>query len=165
MKSIILTVAAAALLAIPTLRAADEKPADKPAGDKPAGERPNRGPGGPGGPGGRFGGTPEERVKRITEQLGLTPEQAEKIKAIYEKGAEANKALREKGFNNLTDEEKTKMRDSMKAQQDEIAAILTPEQKKKQEEARGQRGGPGGGRRGGGAAPGAPAGAPAAPGK
>jgi len=112
-----------------------------------------------------FVGTPEERVKRMTEQLGLTPEQAEKIKAIYEKGAEANKALREKGFNNLTDEEKTKMRDSMKAQQDEIAAILTPEQKKKQEEARGQRGGPGGGRRGGGAAPGAPAGAPAAPGK
>lgn len=158
MKSTILTVAAAALLVIPTLRAED-KPADKPAGDKPAGERPGRGPGGPGG---RFNASPEERVKRMTEQLGLTPEQAEKIKAIYEKSAEANKALREKGFQNLSEEERTKMRESMKQTQDDVAAVLTPEQKKKMEELRPQRGGPGGpggpgGRRGGGA-PGAPGG-------
>lgn len=152
MKSIILTVAAAALLVIPTLRAED-KPADKPAGDKPAGERPGRGQGGPGG---RFNATPEERVKRMTEQLGLTPEQAEKIKAIYEKSAEANKALREKGFQNLTDEERTKMRESMKQTQDDVNAVLTPEQKKKLEESRPQRGagGPGGRRGGGAGAPG-----------
>jgi Spy/CpxP family protein refolding chaperone len=159
MKRTILTIAAAALLVIPTF-GADEKPAgDKPAGDKPAGERPNRGPGGPGG--GRFGGTPEERVKRMTEQLGLTPEQAEKIKAIYEKSAAANKDIIAKG-RDMTEEDRTKLRDSMKAVQDEVGAILTPEQKKKQEEARAQRGGPGGGRRGPGA-PGAPGGAPVPP--
>src|SRR6185436_309391 len=72
MKKHILTVAAAALLAIPTFLSAQDKPApDKPA---PGGERPGRG--GPGGPGGRAGAfTAEAQLKRLTEQLTLTQEQ------------------------------------------------------------------------------------------
>ncbi len=154
MKSKFLTVAAAALLVIPTLRAEDKPPGDKPPGDKPPGERPGRGPGGPGGAGGRF--SPEERLKRMTEELSLTPDQVTKIKAIFDKNAEAMKALRDKGRDNLTEEDKTKMRESFKAQQEEIANVLTPEQKKKQEETR-QRGGGPGGRRGPGG-PGGPGG-------
>lgn len=134
MKSTFLTVAAAALLIIPSLRAED-KPADKPAGDKPAGGR-------PGGPAGRF--TPEERIKRMTEELSLTPEQVDKIKAIYAKNADALKAVREKGRENLTEEDKTKLQEAMKAQREEVAAVLTPEQKKKLEERGPGRGGPGG---------------------
>jgi Spy/CpxP family protein refolding chaperone len=129
MKQHILTVAAAALLSIPTFSFAEDKPAgDKPAGDKPAGER--------GGPGGRGAGRmdPEARVKFLTEKLSLTQEQQDKIKAIYAKSAEANKAAREKGFQNLSEEERTKMRESMKAQQEEVNAVLTPEQQAKMKE-------------------------------
>jgi Spy/CpxP family protein refolding chaperone len=154
MKSTILTVAAAALLVIPTLRAQDKPAGDKPA--PPAGERPNR-PGG--GAGGRFGGTPEERVARMKEQLGLSDEQVTKITAIYKKSAEATKAITDKGRDNMTEEDRTKLRESFQTTQKEVGEVLTPEQKKKMEEQRGQRGGPGGGRRGGGAG-GAPGGAP-----
>lgn len=153
--TILTTIAAAALLTIPTLNAQDKPAGDKPAGDKPAGERPE---GRRGGAGGRFGGTPEERVARMKEQLGLNDEQVTKIKAIYEKNAESTKALREKGFQNLSEEERTKMRESMQAVQKEVGDVLTPEQKKKLEESR-QRGPGGEGRRRGGGdapAPGAP---------
>ena len=74
MKHITLTlsIAATALLTLPTLSlAADEK--------KPEGRR----PGGAGGPGGRF--SPEDRLKRMTETLGLTQDQQDKIKAIFAK--------------------------------------------------------------------------------
>ena len=139
MKSYILTVAALALLSNITI--AEEKPAGGPAGGKPAGER--RGPGGEG----RFG-TPEERLKKMTEHLGLTQEQQEKIKAIFAKTADELKALRDKGRENLTEEDKTKFRDAMKAQFEEIGNVLTPEQKEKMKKAReehgGRRGGPGG---------------------
>ncbi len=152
MKKHILTVAAAALLSIPTFTLAEDKPAgDKPAGDKPApgaGERPGRGPGGPGG---RNAFSPEERIKRMTELLTLTQEQQDKIKAIYAKQAEAMKALQEKGRDKLTDEDRTKMRESFTETQKEVNAVLTDEQKKKWEESRPQRGQGGGGRRGGGA--------------
>ena len=152
MKQQILTIAAAALLSIPTLSLAQDKPAgDKPAGDKPAGER-------PGGPGGGRGGrmaNPEERLKFLTEKLSLTQEQQDKIKAIYAKNAESNKALREKGFQNLTEEERTKFREAMQAQTEEVNAVLTPEQKEKMKELAPRRGeGRGGqGRPGGDAKP------------
>jgi Spy/CpxP family protein refolding chaperone len=150
MKQQILTIAAAALLSIPTLSLAQDKPAgDKPAGDKPAGER----PGGPGGRGGRFGGSPEERVKFLTEKLSLTQEQQDKIKAIYAKNADTFKAAREareKGTE-LSEEERTKMREAMRAQNEEVTALLTPEQKEKMKELAPRRGeGRGGGGRPGG---------------
>lgn len=141
MKSTILTVAAAALLVIPTLRAED-KPADKPAGDKPAGDK----PAGERPPGGRPGGgrtmSPEDRLKFMTERLGLTQEQQDKIKAIYAKNADKFKAMREKGFQNLTDDEKKEMGELRKAEMEEVSSVLTDEQKKKLAE--GRRGGPGG---------------------
>ena len=94
--------------------------------------------------GGRGFGTPEERLKRMTETLGLSQEQQDKIKAIYAKDADAMKALREKGRENLTEEDKTKMRELMKLQIEAVQAVLTEEQKTKMKEAFQRRGGPGG---------------------
>jgi Spy/CpxP family protein refolding chaperone len=109
-------VAAAALFAIPTAALAQ---------DKPAGEAPARGERGRG----RF--SPEARLKRMTESLGLTQEQQDKMKAIYEKNAPVFKELMAKGRENLTEEDKTKFRALMKAQGEAIKAVLTPEQKEK----------------------------------
>ena len=132
-----LSVAAAALFTLPTTSfGADEK--------KPERKRPE-GAGAPGA--GRF--SPEDRIKHMTETLGLTAEQQEKVKAIFAKGADQMKALREKGRDNLTEEDKTKMKEFFKSQQEEIAAILTPEQKEKQKAEMEKRGGPGGRRPGG----------------
>jgi Spy/CpxP family protein refolding chaperone len=96
------------------------------------------GPGGPGGPGGgRQGGG-----MRMLDQLGLTEAQKTKLKALTEKQREESTALRKKHM-------------------EQISELLTPEQKKKLEEARKKamgtsRGGPGGpnGAIGGGGKPG-----------
>ena len=109
-------VAAAALFAIPTAALAQ---------DKPAGEAPARGERGRG----RF--SPEERLKRMTESLGLTQEQQGKMKAIYEKNAPVFKEFMATGRENLTEEDKTRLRELMKAQGKAIEAVLTPEQKEK----------------------------------
>ena len=161
MKSYILTVAATALLSIPTINFAEDKLAAGPVGDKPAGERPHRpgGPGGerphrPGGPGGeRHSGSPEERLKMMTERLGLTQDQQDKIKAIYAKNADTMKAFREKGRENLTEDDKAKIRELMKAQFEEVSNVLTPEQKEKMKKAREEHGGGRGGKPGEGAKP------------
>ena len=134
-----LSVAAAALFTLPASSfAADEK--------KPERKRPE----GAGAPGGRF--SPEERLKRMTESLGLSQEQQDKIKAIQEKNGPAMKEIFAKGRENVTEGDKTKVREMMKAQQEEIAAVLTPEQKEKfkaEMEKRRAEGGPGGRRPGG----------------
>lgn len=116
MKNFTLTlgIAATALLTLPTLSlAADEK--------KPEGKR----------PGGGQRMNPEERLKKMTETLGLSQEQQDKIKAIYEKNGPAMKELMAKGRENRTEEDKTKMKEFFKTQMEEISAILTPEQKEK----------------------------------
>lgn len=131
MKYITLTLAATALLTLPSLSfAADEKPARRPG----ATDRVN----------------PEERLKRMTEMLSLTQEQQDKIKALQEKNGPAMKELMAKGRENLTDDDKTKMREMMKTQMEETTAILTPEQKEKWKAEMEKRGGPGapGGKRG-----------------
>lgn len=136
-----IAMAATALLFTTQITSAQDKPADKPAdkpGDKPEGGRPG---------GGRGFGSPEDRLKAMTERLGLTQEQQDKIKAIYAKDADAMKALRDKGRENLTEEEKTKMRDAFKAQGEAIQAVLTDEQKAKMKEGFQRRGGPGGDRK------------------
>ena len=74
---------------------------------------------------------PAERLKKMTEELGLTQEQQDKIKAIYEKNAPQFKDLMAKGRENLSEDDKTKMRELFKTQTEEIAAVLTPEQKEK----------------------------------
>lgn len=135
MKTTIKSIAIAALALCSTqfTNAQDEK---KPEGRPPGGER-------------RGGGSPEERLKMMTERLGLTQEQQDKIKAIYAKDAEAMKALFEKGRDNLTDEDKKKMGEMRKAQMEAVQAVLTEEQKTKMKESFQRRGpgGPGGDRK------------------
>ena len=77
--------------------------------------------------------TPEEQVKALKESLKLTDEQAEKIKAIFAKGQEKRRALRED--QNLSQEDRrAKMREIQTAQEEEIKPILTPEQQTKWKE-------------------------------
>ncbi len=85
---------------------------------------------------------PEARLKFMTEQLGLDADQQAKIKAIYEKNAAKIKELMAKGFENLTDADKTAMRDYFTSQLEEISAILTPEQQQKLKDMRPQGRGP-----------------------
>jgi len=148
----ILSLAVAGLCAVPSsLRAEDAVPPKPPGGDKappPSGEKPGPKPDGerraPGGPGGRM--NPEERMKMMTEKLGLTQEQQDKIKAIYEKNGPQLRELMAKGRENLSEADKEKARGIMKSQFEEIGAVLTPEQKEKMKELRGP-GGPGGDRK------------------
>ena len=125
---ITLTLTSAVLLAAPTFtRAEDPKP------DAPKGQR------GAGGPGGRF--SPEERLKRMTETLTLTQEQQDKVKAIIEK----DKAKFEELAKLTPEERRPKAAEMMKAQMEEIGAVLTQEQKDKMkadmEKRRAERGG------------------------
>ena len=122
--------------------------------DKPAGEKPKRPEGGrPGAPGGRF--SPEARLKHMTETLGLTQEQQDKIKAIFEGGREEMAKLRELPEG----ERREKFGEFMKAQNEKVLAVLTPEQKEKQKaefEKRRGEGRPGGERKPGERKPDAP---------
>lgn len=144
------------LLAVTGLRAEDPKPAGDP--PKAPEGRPNRGPGGP-------QMTPEERIKGMTEKLGLSEEQQTKIKAIFAKNDEIFKAARGKERGSLSEEERQKLREAMKSQGEEINAVLTDEQKAKYKEMRGNWRGQGRGPKGGdkGAPPPPPPAPPAAP--
>ncbi len=126
-----LSIAATALLSLPTFTVA--------ADEKPEGKR-------PGGAGGRF--SPEERLKKMTETLGLSQDQQDKIKAIMEKGAPAMKELMAKGRENLTGEDKAKAQEFFKTQREEIGNVLTPEQKEKYKAEMEKRRGEGGARGG-----------------
>jgi Spy/CpxP family protein refolding chaperone len=128
MKKLILSLTVAACAAL-TVQAQDDKP------KRPAGGEGRQA-------GGRF--TPEERLKRLTEQLTLTQEQQDKIKKIFEDGRAQFEGLRDL----QPEERRVKMREAMKAQDDKIAEVLTAEQKEKFKEiaARRAEGGP---RRGG----------------
>ncbi len=142
-----LSVAAAALFTLPTTSsAADEK--------KPEGRRPE-GAGAPGA--GRF--SPEERIKKMTEQLGLTQEQQDKVKAIFEGGREEMAKLKD----TPEDQRRAKYGEFMKAQSEKVLAVLTPEQQEKYKAAIAERlknAGPGGERKPGeGRRPGAKPGA------
>jgi len=85
-------------------------------------------------PGGERGArqTLDQRVNALAERLGLTDEQKAKVKEIYEKQQKDMQALR--SDTTLTgDARRTKMGEIMKATNDAIAALLTPEQKTKWE--------------------------------
>jgi Spy/CpxP family protein refolding chaperone len=128
MKQFTLTIslAAAALFAIPsTTFAQDPAPGNPP--QRPEGGR-------------RM--DPEARLKFMTEKLALDADQQAKIKAIFEKNGPKMKELMAKGRENLTDADKTALRDLMKSQTEEINAVLTPAQQEKMKELRPQgRGG------------------------
>ena len=115
-----LSLATAALLAVPSATFAQ----DKPAGDHP--QRPE---------GARRMG-PEARLQFLTEKLGLDADQQTKIKAIFEKNGPKIKELMAKGREKLSDADKAALRDLMKAQGEEIHAVLTPAQQEKMKELR-----------------------------
>lgn len=122
--------------------------APKPPGDKPAGARPEGRR--PGGPGGGERKSPEDRLKEMTEKLGLNQDQQDKIKAVHQKYTGQIQEIRAKGREKITEEDRTKMRELFQAQGKEIAAVLTPEQRQKMNELypEGRRpGGPGGDRK------------------
>lgn len=103
------------------------------------------------------GGNPGERARQRLEQmqasLGLSEEQAGKIKAVFESQRPAMQALRD-DQSLSRDQRREKMMELRKTADAEISAILTPEQKTKWEEMRqqfrdrmgngrgGERGGP-----------------------
>ena len=105
-----LTLAGVALLALPASTRAEDP--------KPDAAKPARGAG-------RF--NPEERLKRMTELLTLTAEQQDKVKAILEKDRAKFDALKDA----TPEERRGKVVELMKAQMEEIGAVLTQEQKDK----------------------------------
>ena len=90
------------------------------------------------------------------KDLNLTKEQQEKVKAIQEKQRTEMEAIRNSSLSR--EEQRTKMMDMRKKYNDEIEAILTPEQKEKykakqkemQEQMQRRQGGGGPGGQGGG---------------
>ena len=73
---------------------------------------------------------PGERLKMLTEKLGLTEEQQGKIKEIFAKNMPKAKEVREDAA--LSQEDKrAKMMELRKAEAEEIRAVLTPEQQEK----------------------------------
>ena len=86
-------------------------------------------------PEGQRAHAPGERLKALTEKLGLTEEQQGKIKEIFAKNMPKAKALREDTA--LSQEDKrAKMMELRKAEAEEIRAVLTPEQQEKMKELR-----------------------------
>ncbi|MHA3774734.1 hypothetical protein ACXR0O_24695 [Verrucomicrobiota bacterium sgz303538] len=121
---IVITVAALALVAAPSLVSAQDANQGARRGQR----------------------TPEEQVKAMKETLKLSDEQAEKVKAVFAKNQEKMKALRED--QSLSQEDRrTKMREMFQSIEEELKPILTPEQmtkwKEEREKRRAQR--PGGG--------------------
>ena len=102
---------------------------------RPDGAAPDGGP--RRGPRDGAGGMPsmEERLKMMTERLGLNSEQQGRVRSILEKNGPELKALFEKGRENATEADKEKFRSLMKGQMDEIAAVLNPDQREKFKEA------------------------------
>jgi Spy/CpxP family protein refolding chaperone len=115
-----------AMAAVPMLKAQSDS---GDAGKNPPRER---------GPGGRRGPS----IEMLTEQLGLTDEQKEKIAPILKEAEEQGRAI-QKDASLSEDQKKEKMRANREETGKAITALLTPEQAKKFAEmrARGPRGG------------------------
>ena len=136
-------------------------------GNAPAQKRGRPDGAGPGAPGKGFrdgaGGGPgmpssEERLKMMTEKLGLSSDQQGKVRAILEKSGPEMRALMEKGRENVSEADKEKFRAVMRTQMEEIDGVLNSEQREKFKEAMQARAGERGGKSPGGSAGGAGAG-------
>jgi Spy/CpxP family protein refolding chaperone len=77
----------------------------------------------------------EERLKIMTERLGLSQDQQDKIKAIYEK----NRGKFDELKNAPEDRRREKARELMVAQREEVNKVLTPAQLEKARSEIGQR--------------------------
>ena len=83
---------------------------------------------------------PAARLKMLAEKLSLSDEQQNKVKEIFQSNAPAMREIMSKGRENLTAEDKTKLRELMKSQQESVRGILTAEQQAKFKEIVAQRG-------------------------
>jgi periplasmic protein CpxP/Spy len=118
---LILTLAGLLLLAIPSIRAADE-PAAPPPADAPKHER--HGPGGPG-----------AMMDRAAKELGLTADQQAKWKEIGQAERAAGKPIMDD--TSLSKEDRrAKMKELNKTYADQRRAVLTPDQQTKFDEMR-----------------------------
>lgn len=140
MKTSILTLATAALIALPPLICAQDQPGTRKGpgdtGTRPAAET-DAGRGDRGRRGDRGARiNPEARAQFLADKLGLSAEQKEKVKTILEKYAPEIKELMSKGRENLSDEEKTKLHTATKSQHEEIMSLLDDAQKQKMRELR-----------------------------
>ena len=134
--------AAAWMVSQGLVSAAEESAPAAPA--KPAVERPNRPPGGGGG-GGGVAGQRMDRVKQMTEQLGLTQEQQDKLKTLFADQTKKARELRQDTA--LTDEQRREKMAKLRTENQKglkESKILTEDQFKKwekiQEDARKQGG-------------------------
>lgn len=80
-----------------------------------------------------------ERLEKMAEHLQLSPEQKSKIKAVMDKSGPEIRDIMAKGRQNASETERAKVRDLLKTQSEDIAAILTPEQREKFKQTREQR--------------------------
>lgn len=99
-----------------------------------------------GGPHGPWGPpTVEERVRRLTHELDLTPAQAAKVREVFVKTDAERKGLLD-AARAARDELREKLEVVRTKTENQIGEVLTPEQQKKLEEERSRRwaGGPGG---------------------
>ena len=71
-----------------------------------------------------------ERLERMTQELGLSAEQAARMKSIQEEHAAKHEALR--GIED-PDQRRTAMKEQAKAQHEAMQAVLTPDQREKAE--------------------------------
>ncbi len=114
-------ITAALLTVAPFAFAEDEKPAAPAATETPKGPIAGRAPG--------------ERLKEMSEKLGLTEEQKGKIKTIFEANMPKFKELRADTALSAEDR-RTKSLALRKSEMEEIRAVLTPEQQEKMKELR-----------------------------
>ena len=121
-----LSLASAVLLAVPSTTFAQDKPAPNPPQAAQGARRPGV----------------EARLTFLTEKLGLDADQQAKIKAIFEKNGPKIQELVAKGREKLSDADKAALSDLMKAQGEEVHAVLTPAQQEKMKELRSQGRGP-----------------------
>lgn len=80
-------------------------------------------------------GDPEKRIERMTERLGLTKDQQQRLRGLMEKHWKEAQAIRQN--ENLSPEDRRAQMKTLRQQhRAEVASILTPEQKAKWEAAR-----------------------------
>lgn len=81
---------------------------------------------------GTGGGGEQKRLERMTERLGLTEDQRNRLTRLWEKHREEGRAIREN--ENLSPEDRRGQLRALREQhRAEVAAILTPEQRKQME--------------------------------
>jgi len=74
---------------------------------------------------------PEKRIEQLDKALSLTADQKAKIRDIYVKAREEAVKAREEAKDLAPEERRAKMMEMIKAIQDQVRAVLTPDQQTK----------------------------------